>query len=315
MKKKIKTQEVDSETVRQNVREGYSQIAKSGGSCGCGGVSCCGSSPEESEKLVKQIGYTAKELAALPEGANMGLSCGNPTALASLRPGEVVLDLGAGGGFDVFIAGRKVGPKGRAIGVDMTPDMLTKARRNLATYRERSKLDNVEFRLGEIEHLPIADASVDVIISNCVINLSPDKAQVWREIARVLKPGGRVAVSDMALLRPLPAKVREMVEALVGCVAGAVLVSETEKMAKEAGLTDVQLISKPSYVEAMTDWSDPLYKKIVEHLPARTKPADYITSLEITAKKAESECCGKHEGGGGCCSGSKTKSKSCACKS
>jgi SAM-dependent methyltransferase len=196
--------QMDHETVRQKVREGYGEIAKNGGSCGCGGVSCCGSSAEDSEKLVKQIGYTAEELAALPEGANMGLSCGNPTALASLAPGEVVLDLGAGGGFDAFIAGQKVGPTGRAIGVDMTHEMLVKARRNLATYRERSKLDNVEFRLGEIEHLPVADGSVDVVISNCVINLSPDKPQVWREIARVLKPGGRVAVSDLALLRPLP---------------------------------------------------------------------------------------------------------------
>jgi arsenite methyltransferase len=325
MKKKTQIIKIDSETVRQKVREGYGEIAKTGGSCGCGGVSCCGSSPKESEKLVKFIGYTAKELAALPEGANMGLSCGNPTALASLHPGEVVLDLGAGGGFDVFIAGRKVGPKGRAIGVDMTPDMLTKARRNLDIYRKRSKMDNVEFRLGEIEHLPVADASVDVIISNCVINLSPDKPQVWREIARVLKPGGRVAVSDLALLRPLPKAVREMVEALVGCVAGAVLVSETEDMAKDAGLTGIQLNPKPKYIEAMTDWSDPLYKKIIEHLPKGTKPADFLTSLEVTAKKPESGCCGKHGDEEGCCGkhggeegcggGSKTKTKSCSCKS
>ena len=169
----------------------------------------------------------------------MGLSCGNPNALAALKPGEVVLDLGAGGGFDVFIAGRKVGPTGRAIGVDMTPEMLAKARKNIAAYRERTGLDNVEFRLGEIEHLPVADASVDVVISNCVINLSPDKPQVWREIARVLKPGGRVAVSDLALLKPLPPAVVERVEALVGCVAGAVLVSETERMAREAGLVEI----------------------------------------------------------------------------
>ena len=171
----------------------------------------------------------------------MGLSCGNPAALAALKPGEVVLDLGSGGGFDVFIAGRKVGATGRAIGVDMTPEMLAKARRNIAGYRKETGLDNVEFRLGEIEHLPVADNSVDVIISNCVINLSPDKPQVWREMARVLKPGGRVAVSDMALLKPLPPEVRKMVEALVGCVAGAVLVSETGRMASEAGLTGIDL--------------------------------------------------------------------------
>ena len=215
----------------------------------------------------------------------MGLSCGNPTALASLKPGEVVLDLGSGGGFDVFIAGRKVGPTGRAIGVDMTSEMLAKARRNIAPYQKQTGLDNVEFRLGEIEHLPVADASVDVIISNCVINLSPDKPQVWREIARVLKPGGRVAVSDLALLKPLPAAVREMVEALVGCIAGAVLVDETERMVRAAGLEEMVLKPKTDYVKVMTSFEDPLYQKIVAHLPAGTDPSNYITSLEVTARK------------------------------
>jgi AhpD family alkylhydroperoxidase len=218
----------------------------------------------------------------------MGLSCGNPAALAALKPGEVVLDLGSGGGFDVFIAGRKVGATGRAIGVDMTPEMLAKARLNTTGYRKETGLDNVEFRLGEIEHLPVADKSVDVIISNCVINLSPAKPQVWREMARVLKPGGRVAVSDMALLKPLPPEVLKMVEALVGCVAGVALVSDTERMAREAGLADIVLKSKPKYVEAMDSFEDPLYRKIVEHLPAGTKPADYITSLEIQARKSPS---------------------------
>jgi ubiquinone/menaquinone biosynthesis C-methylase UbiE len=274
----------EAEAVHAAVREGYSQIAQKDGSC-CSGVSCCGSNAEDSTKLAQYVGYSAEELAALPEGANMGLSCGNPTALASLKPGEVVLDLGSGGGFDVFIAGRKVGATGRAIGVDMTPEMLAKARKNITAYRERSGLDNVEFRLGEIEHLPVADNSVDVVISNCVINLSPDKGQVWRDIARVLKPGGRVAVSDLALFKPLPQEVREMVEALVGCVAGAVLVSETERMVREAGLTDIQLNPKKDYVKAMTDWNDPLYKKIVEHLPSGSGPGDYITSLEVTAHK------------------------------
>jgi SAM-dependent methyltransferase len=222
----------------------------------------------------------------------MGLSCGNPNALAALQPGEVVLDLGAGGGFDVFIAGRKVGPTGRAIGVDMTPEMLAKARKNIATYRERSGLNNVEFRLAEIEHLPVADGSVDAVISNCVINLSPDKAQVWREVARVLKPGGRVAVSDLALLKPLPTAVAESVEALVGCVAGAVLVAETERMAKDAGLGEIVLKAKSAYIEGMVDWQDPLYQKIVAHLPAGLKPSDYVTSLEITARKAGASCCG-----------------------
>ncbi len=277
--------EIDSEAVRQKVREGYGKIAGSGGSC-CGPApTCCGSGPVASENLAKHIGYSAEELAALPEGANMGLSCGNPNALAALQAGEVVLDLGAGGGFDVFIAGRKVGPTGRAIGVDMTPEMLAKARKNIGTYRERTGLNNAEFRLGEIEHLPVADASVDVVMSNCVLNLSPDKAQVWREIARVLKPCGRVAVSDLALLKPLPPTVAESVEALVGCVAGAVLVSETERMAKEAGLGEIVLKAKSGYIDGMVDWQDPLYQKIVADLPAGIKPSDYITSLEITARK------------------------------
>jgi SAM-dependent methyltransferase len=279
----------DSETVRQMIREGYSQIAAHGSerrqsSC-CGGMSAL-----DADKLAGQIGYAAEELAALPGGANIGLSCGNPNALAALQPGEVVLDLGAGGGFDVFIAGHKVGPSGRVIGVDMTPEMLAKARKNIGTYRARSGLDNVEFRLGEIEHLPVADASVDVVISNCVLNLSPEKPQVWREIARVLRPGGRVAVSDLALLQPLPEAVRQMVEALVGCVAGAVRVSETEQMARAAGLTDIRLNPKPGYVEALVDGQDPLYVKIMAQLPAGAKPGDYVTSLEITARKAPLNC-------------------------
>ncbi len=272
--------------VREQVRAGYSQIAQSSG-CGCSSTpGCCGSSTAaDAGKLAQYVGYSAEELAALPDGANLGLSCGNPNALAALKPGEVVLDLGSGGGFDVFIAGRKVGPNGRVIGVDMTPDMLSKARRNAASYRQRTGWDNVEFRLGEIEHLPLPDASVDAVISNCVINLSPDKPQVWREIARVLRPGGRVAVSDLALLKPLPAKIREMVEALIGCVAGAVLVAETEQMARAAGLVEIVLTPKPDYIAAMTNWDDPLYRKIVEHLPAGAKPADYVTSLEVQARK------------------------------
>jgi arsenite methyltransferase len=274
----------EPEAVRAAVREGYGKIAGSGGSC-CGArPSSCGSTVA-SERLARQVGYSAEELAALPEGANMGLSCGNPNALASLQPGEVVLDLGSGGGFDVFIAGKKVGSTGRAIGVDMTAEMLAKARQNAESYRQTTGLDNVEFRLGEIEHLPVADASVDAIISNCVINLSPDKPQVWREMSRVLKQGGRVAVSDLALLKPLPPAILKMVEALVGCVAGAVLVSDTERMAKEAGLSDIVLKPKSGYIDGMVDWQDPLYQKIIANLPAGTKPGEYITSLEITARK------------------------------
>ncbi len=279
---------MDSESVRQKVREGYGQIAKGSGSC-CGATATsCGTLPVASEDMAKHIGYSSEELAGLPAGANMGLSCGNPNALAALRPGEVVLDLGAGGGFDVFIAGKNVGAKGRAIGVDMTAEMIAKARKNIATYRERTGLDNVEFRLGEIEHLPVPDASVDVVISNCVINLSPDKPQVWREIARVLKPGGRVAVSDLALRQPLPKAVAESVEALVGCVAGAVLVSETERMVQEAGLEGIGLKPRSAYIDGMVDWQDPLYQKILAELPPGAKPSDYVTSLEVTARKAKS---------------------------
>lgn len=278
------SQNVEShDQVRQQVRAGYAEIAKQGATLGSGGCcgpgsSCCGGG-----QFSAQIGYDPTDLSQLPAGADMGLSCGNPTAIASLKPGEVVLDLGAGGGFDCFIAGPKVGATGRVIGVDMTPEMLSKARRNSSVYRERTRLDNVEFRLGEIEHLPVADASVDVVISNCVINLSPDKPQVWREIARVLKPGGRVAVSDMALLRPLPEAVREDVAALVGCVAGAVLVQDTERFARESGLGDIRLERKPEYLAALAE--DPLYKRISQLLPSGTSPTDFITSLNVTATK------------------------------
>jgi ubiquinone/menaquinone biosynthesis C-methylase UbiE len=227
----------------------------------------------------------------------MGLSCGNPLAIAALKPGQVVLDLGSGGGFDVFLAGPKVGAAGRAIGVDMTAEMLAKARRGIDQYRKATGLDNVEFRMGEIEHLPVADASVDVVISNCVINLSPDKPQVWREIARVLKPGGIVAASDMALLRPLPDDVRQMVEALVGCVAGAVLVSEYEAMVRQAGLQNVALRPKPEYVAALAQFKDPLYARIAASLPPGTTAADFVTSIDVQAVKAAASCCGKSK----CC--------------
>ena len=276
----------EPEAVRAAIREGYGKIAGGGGrGGGATPNSCCAT--VGSEQLARQVGYSAGELAGLPAGANLGLSCGNPNALASLQPGEVVLDLGSGGGFDVFIAGKTVGPAGRAIGVDMTAEMLAKARKNAESYRQTTRLENVEFRLGEIEHLPVSDASIDAVISNCVINLSPDKPQVWREMSRVLKPGGRAAVSDLALLKPLPPAVVQLVEALVGCVAGAVLVSETQRMAREAGLTDIVLKPKTGYIDGMVDWQDPLYQKIIAHLPAGTKPGEYITSLEITARKPE----------------------------
>ncbi len=275
----------EADALRSKVRAGYAQIATSASSCCGSGGGCCGPATFSPEQLATAIGYSQQELATTPDSANMGLSCGNPSVIASLQRGEIVLDLGSGGGFDCFVAGPKVGAEGRVIGVDMTAEMLSKARANIAIYRERSGLDNVEFRLGEIEHLPIADQSVDVVISNCVINLSPDKAKVWREIARVLKPGGRVAVSDLALLQPLPDAVVQDVEALVGCVAGAVLVEETRKMAATAGLTDIKLQTVSTYIDALTNWQDPLYRKIVASLPHGSKPSDFITNLDLTAKK------------------------------
>ncbi|MFI4916892.1 MAG: arsenite methyltransferase [Phycisphaerales bacterium JB060] len=283
----------DPNTTRENVLKGYTKIAQDGQWVGvqtsdaacCGGGGCCGPTTLTADQVASAVGYAQDDLSALPQGANMGLSCGNPTAIAALKPGEVVIDLGAGGGMDCFLAGPRVGETGRVIGVDMTPDMLSKARKNIDSYRRQSGLDNVEFRLGEIEHLPIADGSVDVVLSNCVVNLSVNKAQVWREVARVLKPGGRVAVSDLALLQPLPEAVVADVEALVGCVAGADLVETIRADMEAAGLTDIELTSKPEYVEAMTTWQDPLYQKIIASLPEGAKMSQYVTSLDIAARK------------------------------
>lgn len=273
----------DAERVRDEVRRVYAEIARSGGSC-CGPGSCCGDGGNPAG-IAKSLGYSEQDLAGLPEGANMGLSCGNPVALATLKPGEIVLDLGAGGGFDVFLAARAVGPSGRAIGVDMTPEMIAKARAAIAGFRRTTGLDNVEFRLGEMENLPVADSSVDVVISNCVINLSTDKPRVWREIARVLKPGGRAAVSDLALLRPLPEALETSITAYAGCVAGAVLVEDTRAAAEAAGLEIGSVHTDSSYVERMESWSDPLYREIARHLPEGTVPSDFVTSLDIAAVK------------------------------
>jgi arsenite methyltransferase len=265
-----------NEKIRETVRQEYTKIAQ-------GGSGCCGSSSPG--KLAEGIGYTGEELDVLPEGANMGLSCGNPTAIADLKPGQVVLDLGSGGGFDVFIAAKKVGSSGRAIGVDMTAEMVGKARAGIPKFTEKTGLSNVEFRLGEIEHLPVADGSVDVVISNCVINLSPDKQQVWREIARVLKPGGKACISDLALKKPVPESILKSVAALVGCVAGAVLIDQTKEMIQEAGLKIGNITEKAINIELMLDAQDPIYAKVKECLPEGTKVGDYAVSIDITAKK------------------------------
>jgi SAM-dependent methyltransferase len=266
-----------NEKIRETVRKGYADIAK--GKSGC----CCGSSSPD--KLAEAVGYAADELDILPEGANMGLSCGNPTAIADLKAGQVVLDLGSGGGFDVFIAARKVGPRGRAIGIDMTPEMLGKARAAISNFTKKAGLQNVEFRLGEIEHLPVADNSVDVVISNCVINLSPDKQQVWREIHRVLRPGGKACVSDLALKKEPPAEVKASVQALVGCVAGAVRIDETVEMMRAAGLEGVTFRDKPYSMDAMDDCGDALYRTVRDHLPKGKKLSDYVSSVDFTGKK------------------------------
>jgi len=246
----------DEHQLRQSVRKGYAKVAKGSGSC-CGpSRSCCGSPTKETAS--RAIGYSDEELAAVPDGADLGLGCGNPVALASLRPGETVLDLGSGAGIDCFLSARRVGPEGKAFGVDMTPEMLDKARRNAAS----TGVANVEFRLGEIEHLPVADSSVDVIISNCVINLSPDKPQVFREAFRVLRPGGRLMVSDIVLDSPLPKALLDSVSAYVGCVSGASLKADYLAMMSAAGFTDVAVVSEGRFpVEATA--SDPTLQALV----------------------------------------------------
>jgi SAM-dependent methyltransferase len=267
------------------VRKAYGRIAAQGGGC-CGPQSsCCGGG--RAAEVAAGVGYSDAELATLPEGANLGLSCGNPTALAGLKPGETVLDLGSGAGLDVFLASQRVGPAGKAIGVDMTPEMLDKARRNAVSFRERTGLDNVAFHQGQIEALPLPDASVDVVLSNCVLNLSPDQAQVWKEIARVLKPGGRVSISDMVLLRPLPAALKESVEALVGCIAGAALKEDLERMMTAAGLVELSLLAKEGAVEAMLPADDPMAAHLKGLLPEGTRTSDFIASLIISARKSQ----------------------------
>lgn len=288
--------------IRTTVREQYGAMARAGvpgkaGRCGDPATSGCCAPAADPDALAGAIGYDAADLARiLPEGANLGLSCGNPGAIAALQPGEVVLDLGSGAGFDAFLCGPKVGPTGRVIGVDMTADMLARARTNLAGYTARTGLANVEFRLGEIEHLPIADASVDVVISNCVLNLSPDKAQVWREIGRVLKPGGRVAISDMILLQPLPPGVQQAVENWVGCIAGAPLAQDVREWMRAAGLSRIALTPKPAYVATLTAGGDPLYQQVQAGLPTGQTPGDFITSMDLSARKAAA--CAP---GTGCC--------------
>jgi arsenite methyltransferase len=229
-----------SDSIREAVRSKYASLAKSGLSTDQSGV----------RAVAEAFGYTPEQLASIPAEANMGVSCGNPTAFASLKPGETVVDLGSGGGLDVFLAAKRVGPTGKAIGIDMTPEMLELARRNAAKADGGKPLANVEFHRATIDKLPLPDASVDCVISNCVINLAPDKPAVFREIARVLKPGGRLAVSDIALKKPLPAEIGDDLMAYVGCIAGAILIEEYRAQLKEAGFSQVDIIETGSDLNA-----------------------------------------------------------------
>ncbi len=229
------------EKVKKLVRNRYAKVAKSNGSCCASNVSCC--SAPTNEQVSKMIGYSEEEMNSVPEGANLGLGCGNPTALASLKEGERVLDLGSGAGFDCFLAAKKVGKQGKVIGVDMTPEMLDKARTN----GKKGKYTNVEFRLGEIENLPVADNSVDVVISNCVINLAPNKKRVFEEAFRVLAPKGRLMVSDIVLLGELPESIQKNVEAYAGCIAGAEIKDKYLDLIRKAGFQEVKVLEEKTY--------------------------------------------------------------------
>jgi arsenite methyltransferase len=247
------------EEIRKTVRLGYASVAKGTGSC-CGPKQtsgCCGI--DITKEASKAVGYTDRDVNSVPDGANLGLGCGNPVALASIRDGEVVLDLGSGAGFDCFLAAQRVGKSGRVIGVDMTPEMLEKARENAA----KGGYENVEFRLGEIENLPVADGSVDLIISNCVINLSPQKERVFAEAHRVLKPGGRLMVSDIVLVSDLPESVQKSVAAYIGCLAGAARKEAYLDAIKQAGFVDVKVIDETTFGTEFAS-TDPTARQLLE---------------------------------------------------
>lgn len=268
-----------SEDIRAGVREAYAQVAETrGAGSGCCGPKapaetvCCGTAAPV-DIHAERLGYSAEEAEGL---GNLGVGCGNPTALAALRPGEVVVDLGAGGGFDCFLAARRVGPEGQVIGVDMTPEMLATARRNAET----AGLGNVEFRLGEIENLPIADGTADVILSNCVINLSPDKARVFREAFRVLKPGGRLAISDTVALKPLPETMQADLHMVSCCIGGAALVDDLRGWLEAAGFGEIEITVNPESRDVIADWAP------------GSGAEDYVASAALSAvKPAPASCC------------------------
>ena len=266
------------EKVKKVIRESYAKIAKKDSSC-CAPVDSCCESTDLAEDISKKIGYTEEEMKTVPEGANLGLGCGNPVALASLREGETILDLGSGAGFDCFLAAEKVGKNGRIIGIDMTPEMIEKARENA----KKGKYENVEFRLGEIENLPVADNSVDAIISNCVINLAPDKRRVFMEAFRVLKPGGRVMISDIVLLKELPDFIKNSIEAYIGCVSGAIMRDEYIEAIKAAGFQEVRIIDETSFPSESMD-NDPTVRAIIENFNISPEKVKEVASSVISIK-------------------------------
>jgi len=269
--------------VKKRVRDGYSEIAKGTSRC-CAPTSCNCGQPDTAREISKSIGYSDKEIDSVPKGSNLGLGCGNPIALASLKAGETVLDLGSGAGFDAFLAANEVGKDGKVIGVDMTPEMLDKARSNAL----KAGYKNVEFRLGEIEHLPVADDSVDVVISNCVINLSPDKIQVFREAHRILKPGGRLMVSDIVLLNELPDWIKESAAAYIGCVSGALLRDSYLDAIRAAGFENIKIHQETEFsLECMEN--DPSVKTMIDKAGAtREQLKEYehsVISMKVEAHK------------------------------
>jgi len=264
-----------ADTTRNLVRDHYAKVSR--GETGCA-PGCCAKMPAEQSRM---LGYTSDDLTSVPVGADMGLGCGNPNAIASLKPGETVVDLGAGGGFDCFLAARAVGPTGKVIGVDMTADMVTLARGNA----RKVSATNVDFRLGEIEHLPVADGSVEVILSNCVINLSPDKQAVFDDAFRVLRVGGRLAISDVVAIAPIPDELRNEASAISGCIGGAAALADVKNMLAKAGFTSVAIAVSPNSSEIVDSW-----------MPGASK---YIASVTIEARRGadKAACCGPD-----CCS-------------
>jgi arsenite methyltransferase len=278
----LENEKMEADKIKEIVKSRYAKVALHNAPC-CGPrKSCCGSS--DTEDISKKIGYNDTDLNSVPEGANLGLGCGNPVALASLKESDIVLDLGSGAGFDAFLAAQKVGSSGKVIGVDMTHEMIDKARANAV----RAGFQNVEFRLGEIENLPVSNGEVDVIISNCVINLSPEKETVFKEAFRVLKPGGRLMVSDLVLLKPLPEIVRGSVEAYVGCIAGAVMKDEYLKAIAAAGFQNIIIASEDIYPVHLA-LTDPVTQAIFSDTSLVSEKAgeisESVASLKISAVK------------------------------